>query len=78
MVDKEDLPSYCDALNIQKGMLYSDVTKLIGLPQTMRTFGLMVVEYKLADGNKLVVEYVRNSDGSLEVEKVQIENVMGD
>ena len=72
LVDKYDLPSYFDTLSIQKGMLYSDVTELIGLPQRILTFGLIVVEYELSDGNKLEVEYVRNSDGYLEVKNVQI------
>lgn len=68
LADKSNLPLYRDIINIQKGMLYSEVTELIGQPQRIITSGLMIVEYDLSDGSKLEVEYVRNTDGYLEVE----------
>lgn len=66
-------PSYSSAVGIEKGMLYSEVTDLIGLPQHIRTFGLIVVEYELSNDNLLVVEYVVNAEGDLVVEKACLE-----
>jgi hypothetical protein len=71
---KNNLPDYSVAIGITKGMLYSDVTEIIGLPQRTRTFGITVVEYDLSNNGIMIVEYVRNSEGHLVVESFTYEN----
>lgn len=71
-VDKQVLPDSGTAHLVHEGMSYSQVTELLGLPQQQRTFGLLVVEYALADGSFLVVEYV-SIDGQLIVNNCFIE-----
>lgn len=71
-VDKQVLPDSGTAHLVYEGMSYSQVTELLGLPQQQRTFGLLVVEYALADGSFLVVEYV-SIDGQLIVNNCFIE-----
>ena len=58
---KADLPEVNSALQIEKNMTYSDVTDIIGLPQRVLTFGVMVVEYELKGGKSLIVEYVNRT-----------------
>ena len=70
---KMTLPSVTAALAIQKDMPYSEVSARIGLPQRMRTFGIMVVEYDLELGACLVVEYVSNRQGEYVVQSTSIE-----
>ena len=53
-------------------MTYSDVTDIIGLPQRVLTFGVMVVEYELKGGKSLIVEYV-NQNGHFVVEDCSVE-----
>ncbi len=69
---KADLPEVNSALQIEKNMTYSDVTDIIGLPQRVLTFGVMVVEYELKGGKSLIVEYV-NQNGHFVVEDCSVE-----
>lgn len=48
-------------------MSYSDVADLIGLPQRRITFGLVVVEYELSNGNSMLIQYGVNSDNEYSV-----------
>ena len=72
-VGKEPNPDYVEESQTREVTERREVTNTIGLPQRVRTFGLMVVEYDMTDGNTLVVEYVRNSDGYFESASMKIE-----
>ena len=56
MKDTENRPLCCISL-IVPGMTYDEVTQLIGLPQEMLTFGVIVVGYRMNDGILFTVEY---------------------
>lgn len=56
--NKYILPSVSNAETVHTGMSYSEVSEKIGAPQRQRTFGLLIVEYDIADGSKLLVQYV--------------------
>jgi len=68
--NKKNLPSQEDFLNIKEGMLYDDVTRLVGLPQRYATFGMIAVEYDLIEDNKAIVYYSHNEQGKLVVTSV--------
>ena len=70
--DKIDLPSQENALMVCRGMRYSEVVSVIGHPQRVVAFGLTVVEYDLENGDTILVEYIKNNDGSYIVERVEI------
>ena len=55
-----------------RGMRYSEVVSVIGHPQRVVAFGLTVVEYDLENGDTILVEYIKNNDGSYIVERVEI------
>ena len=72
--NKINLPTYSMVQNIQVGMLYSEVTELIGLPQRMITSGVVVVEYEIDNGTVLQVEYVRNVEREYVVNSITMRN----
>lgn len=69
---KQNLPTIDSAKKIGRHMTYSEVTQIMGAPQRILTFGLIVVEYDLEEGKSLIVEYV-NRNGHYEVESCIIQ-----
>ena len=69
---KQNLPTIDSAKKIGRHMTYSEVTQIMGAPQRILTFGLIVIEYDLEEGKSLIVEYV-NRNGHYEVESCIIQ-----
>ena len=69
-VTNASLPTQQQVAGICKGMLYDDITSLIGLPQRIVTFGLLVAEYDLENQIHMRVEYIQTENGKLSVESV--------
>jgi hypothetical protein len=58
-LEKAELPDSSKASSVRIGMSYEEVTAILGKPQRQVTFGVMVVEYALSNGERFFVEYTQ-------------------
>ena len=70
--DKSELPDCAKVASVKKGMTMEEVNSVLGKPQRQITSGVLVVEYDLSNGEKLVVEYTLVGS-ALEVYSYQME-----